>query len=93
MHQTCDHLDVGICWVRSPNSQSGSDNSPWRIKPYLDPLNSGPTPSTWVRLRELPTLCSSEEALLICREGTNQWLAWIPDYGEITLYSDQFEFE
>ncbi len=42
-------------------------------------------PSTWVRLSQRPTPFSSDEALILCQCAENQWLAWVPDYGEITL--------
>ncbi len=42
-------------------------------------------PSTWVRLRHPPTAFSFDEAWLLCQYAEDQWLAWIPDYGEILL--------
>ncbi|XHX76786.1 MAG: hypothetical protein RBJ76_20455 [Stenomitos frigidus ULC029] len=47
--------------------------------------------STWVQLLQPPNAYSSDEALLLCPIGDNQWLAWVPDYGEIVLESEQFE--
>lgn len=41
--------------------------------------------STWVRLSQRPTPFSSDEALILCQCSENQWIAWVPDYGEITL--------
>ncbi|MBW4695245.1 MAG: hypothetical protein KME27_26140 [Lyngbya sp. HA4199-MV5] len=48
-------------------------------------------PSTWVKLRSLPTTYCSDEALLLCQQSEQQWLAWVPDYGEITLEREEFE--
>ena len=47
--------------------------------------------STWVQLLQPPSAYSSDEALLICPIDDNQWLAWIPDYGDIVLEYGQFE--
>lgn len=47
-------------------------------------------PSTWVRLLEPPSDFSSDEALLLCQCSDDRWLAWVPDYGEISLHLDQF---
>ena len=41
--------------------------------------------ATWVRLTQRPTPFSSDEALILCQCAENQWIAWVPDYGEITL--------
>lgn len=48
------------------------------------------TPSMWVQLLKLPTAYSSDQALLLCQCAEDQWLAWIPDYGELWLTTDQF---
>ncbi|MBH8576069.1 hypothetical protein I8752_24345 [Nostocaceae cyanobacterium CENA369] len=45
---------------------------------------------TWVQLLELPSPFSFDEALLLCQHSDEQWLAWIPDYGEIVLHTSQF---
>jgi hypothetical protein len=45
--------------------------------------------STWVKLRELPSPYSYDEALLLCQTEDCSWIAWIPEYGEIKLYSWQ----
>lgn len=47
-------------------------------------------PSTWVRLFNPPTAFSFDEAWLLCQCSDEQWLAWIPDYGEILLHPDEF---
>lgn len=44
----------------------------------------------WVKLRQAPGLFSSDEALLLCPLENDQWLAWVPDYGEMTLDQDEF---
>jgi hypothetical protein len=51
---------------------------------------SKPQPSTWVRLIQPPTAFSFDEAWLLCQYSETQWLAWIPDYGEILLNSHEF---
>lgn len=47
-------------------------------------------PSTWVKLVQPPSVFSSDEALLLCQCSDNQWLAWVPEYGEIVLDMDEF---
>lgn len=48
-------------------------------------------PSTWVKLLYAPSAYSSDEALLLCQYDKQHWLAWVPDYGEITLERSEFE--
>lgn len=48
-------------------------------------------PSTWVKLWQAPSAYSSDEALLLCQTADYQWVAWVPDYGEIVLEREQFE--
>ncbi len=47
-------------------------------------------PSTWVKLFNPPTAYSFDQAWLLCEYSENQWLAWVPDYGEILLNTDEF---
>jgi hypothetical protein len=47
-------------------------------------------PSTWVKVFKPPTAFAFDEALLLCQITENQWLAWIPDHGEILLHTDEF---
>ncbi|NJL37119.1 MAG: hypothetical protein HC899_10360 [Leptolyngbyaceae cyanobacterium SM1_4_3] len=46
--------------------------------------------STWVQLSELPNPFSFDEALLLCQQSGDRWLAWVPDHGEILLHKSQF---
>lgn len=45
---------------------------------------------SWVKLIELPSEYSSEEALLLCQVSTDSWLAWVPNHGEIQLNRSDF---
>lgn len=47
-------------------------------------------PSTWVKLLELPSPFSFDEALLLCKCSDSEWLAWIPEWGEAVLHTRQF---
>ncbi|UNU24263.1 hypothetical protein [Microcoleus vaginatus] len=47
-------------------------------------------PSMWVKLFNPPTAFSFDEAWLLCELSEEQWLAWIPDYGEILLNTHEF---
>lgn len=49
-----------------------------------------PEPSTWVKLVQPPSVFSADEALLLCQCSETQWLAWVPEYGEIVLDIDEF---
>jgi hypothetical protein len=46
-------------------------------------------PSSWVKLLHSPTAFSFDEAWLLCECGDNEWLAWIPDYGELVVRSEE----
>ncbi|MBD2413246.1 hypothetical protein FACHB389_18685 [Nostoc calcicola FACHB-389] len=48
--------------------------------------------SGWVKLLELPSPFSFDEALLLCPVSKDEWLAWIPDYGEVILNIRQFSY-
>jgi hypothetical protein len=48
--------------------------------------------STWVKLLELPSDYSFDEALLLCQVTEDEWLAWIPDHGEALLNTRQFSY-
>jgi hypothetical protein len=45
---------------------------------------------TWVKLFQLPSAYSANEALLLCQESLDTWVAWIPGYGEILLDRSNF---
>jgi hypothetical protein len=45
----------------------------------------------WVRLLQLPSAFSFDEAFLLCQVSFDEWLAWIPDHGEARLHVSQFE--
>ena len=40
---------------------------------------------SWVKLLCPPTEYSFDQALLLCPESSNTWVAWIPDFGETIL--------
>ncbi|MEB3151235.1 MAG: hypothetical protein VKL60_19725 [Sphaerospermopsis sp.] len=46
-------------------------------------------PNTWVKLLYLPDAFSFDEALLLCQVSQEEWVAWIPDYGEALLNVSQ----
>ncbi|HEY9908378.1 MAG TPA: hypothetical protein V6D18_12330 [Thermosynechococcaceae cyanobacterium] len=53
------------------------------------PIAPSLSASTWVKLVEPPTPFSADEALLLCQASETEWVAWIPDYGEILLKIEQ----
>lgn len=49
-----------------------------------------PKPNTWVKLLALPSEYSADEALLLCECGDREWVAWVPEHGEIVLHESEF---
>ena len=45
---------------------------------------------SWVKLLELPSEYSSDEALLLCQESSETWVAWVPNHGEVLLDRSNF---
>lgn len=62
----------------------------WSVDTEPTPLPAELQPSTWVKLLELPSPFSFDEALLLCELSESEWLAWIPDCGETVLHTRQF---
>ncbi len=50
------------------------------------PLASG----NWVSLLDPPSEYAHDEALLLCQLSEDDWLTWIPSFGEIALCLRQF---
>lgn len=48
------------------------------------------TPSMWVQLLKPPTAYSFDQAWLLCQCAEDQWLAWVPEYGELLITTDEF---
>ncbi|MCT7949800.1 hypothetical protein NG798_08370 [Ancylothrix sp. C2] len=47
-------------------------------------------PNTWVKLLDVPSAYSFDEALLLCGLEDDRWVVWIPDHGEAVLHTGQF---
>ena len=47
-------------------------------------------PGKWVKLLNLASAFSFEEALLLCQCSGSEWVAWIPDCGEKVLHTSKF---
>ena len=62
----------------------------WATEHYLEQSQQEFQAYTWVQLLELPSPFSFNEALLLCQHSEEQWVAWIPDYGEIMIHTSQF---
>lgn len=70
--------------------------SQYLFQPWLSQSNSNTTEaescaSTWVKLHELPSPYSYDEALLLCQHSDTEWIVWIPDYGQMILHRSQFD--
>lgn len=66
---------------------TGSEIAPNRTRP---PVFSGMKANTWVKLLELPSPHSFDKALLLYRSSCKEWMAWVPNYGEIRLNESKF---
>ncbi|BAZ38600.1 hypothetical protein NIES4101_45390 [Calothrix sp. NIES-4101] len=45
----------------------------------------------WVKIQEIPSPYSFDEAMLLCQISNHEWITWIPDYGEAILYVWQMQ--
>lgn len=54
------------------------------------PLPANPLAPEWVRLCQPPHDLSDDEALLLCQEGPETWVVWIPGYGEAIVHRAEF---
>lgn len=48
--------------------------------------------NAWVKLLQQPSPYSSDKALLLYRVSSNEWMAWIPDFGQTRLNQKQFYY-
>ena len=62
----------------------------WPSKPEQTLTEPECQSSTWVKLREQPSPYRPDEALLLCQHSDSEWIAWVPDYGEIVIHRRQF---
>ena len=46
--------------------------------------------NSWVKLLQLPNEYSFDEAMLLCQESSETWIAWVPGHGEILLDRSDF---
>lgn len=44
----------------------------------------------WVKLLQLPSEYSADEAKLLCQDSDETWVAWVPDHGEVVLHRSNF---
>jgi hypothetical protein len=44
----------------------------------------------WVKLLQPLSSGSFDEAMLLCQDSPETWVAWVPDYGEVILDRSQF---
>ncbi len=42
-------------------------------------------PGRWLPLEECPQSLNQCEALLLCQVSEQEWVAWIPDYGQVPV--------
>lgn len=65
-------------------------------QPKTQPSRSGCSelpPSVWVQLITPPSAYSQDQALLLCRHSEDEWVVWIPNYGEMVLHVSEFYFD
>jgi hypothetical protein len=49
-----------------------------------------PQRDLWVELRNSPAKYAEDMALLVCEVAADNWIAWVPGYGEILLNRSAF---
>lgn len=78
-------------WTQNPTRDRSSPDGgdPAIPMPPLLP-QSFASAGLWVKLRQAPGPFSSETALLLCELESGQWVAWVPDQGEVTLDPGEF---
>jgi hypothetical protein len=74
----------------SPDSLPGIKNREFTPSSSLLCPSYSLETNKWVKLIELPSPYSFDEALLLCQISEDEWSAWIPDHGEAILKSNQF---
>lgn len=65
------------------NSGLPITSHPFDLKPEYEA-------NSWVKLLQLPNPFSDEEALLLCQQSEDEWVAWVPNHGETILRTNQF---
>lgn len=45
---------------------------------------------SWVKLIDVPSEYSHDQALLLCQESSDSWIAWVPNHGEVVLEKGNF---
>lgn len=78
------------CYIRDCGVRPQKQNLEWSNQSHLKSSQQEFQANTWVRLLELPSTFSFDEALLLCQVSEDQWAAWIPDHGEAVLHTRQF---
>jgi hypothetical protein len=48
-----------------------------------------PQAHQWVQLRDRLSEYSADQALLLCEVESDQWIAWVPNLGQVMLGRDQ----
>lgn len=73
----------------NPNLECAIDAVPLSL--YHQPnLPTDFAPSAWVRLANALSPFSHDEAMLLCQTSAEEWIAWVPDYGEVVLHLSEF---
>jgi hypothetical protein len=72
--------------ARSAKVPKAKVGSPYNLRTdSLGTARSQQQSGDWVRLTELPSPYSFDEALLLCETEPGYWLAWVPDFGELLI--------
>lgn len=68
-----------------PNQQVVPKHQPATPDPCNEPV--------WVQLAALPSFYSHDQAMLLCRHSEDEWVAWVPEHGEVILHRSEFFFD
>lgn len=73
----------------NPNLECAIDAIPLSLYHQTD-LPTDFASSTWVRLAKPLSPFSHDEAMLLCQASAEEWIAWVPDHGEVMLHLSEF---
>ncbi|GEM_PF-846955 len=75
------------CPIKPPQ-QDRAERPTWNAD--ATPVLGNGSELLWVKLRHLPSPNSFDEAMLLCQESADSWVAWAPEHGEVHLHRRDF---
>ncbi len=79
------------CLLQPKQNQARCFADTTRVAPAQNLVcHTGYNRDTWVKLFQVPNEYCADEALLLCQESFDIWVAWVPGYGEMLLNRSNF---